>query len=207
MANTLSRRSFLARSALLGCSAAASPLLPPVSFAAAPWDMRLVVIILRGGMDGLDAVRPIGDPMFHQWRPSLGTGKGEQGLDLDGYFGLHPALNPLAPLWQAGELSFVHATSTPYRDQRSHFDGQDLLEAGTVSIAGVRDGWLNRMLQQVPGGEARTAFALGQGDMKVLLGDAPVSDWVPGADLEINLFFSDDAAEVQILRIDPVVMI
>lgn len=182
----LSRRSFLTRSALIGCSAAASPLLTPISMAAAPWDMRLVVIILRGGLDGLDAVRPYGDPAFAEWRPTLGTAKGELGPDLDGFFGLHPALGDLMPLWQAGDLAFTHAVSTPYRDKRSHFDGQDLLEAGTPSMAGVRDGWLNRMLMQVPGVEAHTAFALGQGDVKVLLGNAPVSEWVPGADMEIS---------------------
>ena len=88
----LSRRSFLTRSALIGCSAAASPLLTPISMAAATWDMRLVVIILRGGLDGLDAVRPYGDPAFAEWRPTLGTAKGELGPDLDGFFGLHPAL-------------------------------------------------------------------------------------------------------------------
>ncbi len=186
MTSTLSRRAFLTRSAVIGCSAAASPLLTPVSLAAAPWDMRLVVIILRGGMDGLDAVRPLGDPEFATWRPTLSTARDKQDPDLNGFFGLHPALASVHPLWQAGELSFVHAASTPYRVKRSHFDGQDLLEAGTISMAGVRDGWLNRTLQQVPGIEMRTAFALGRGDQKVLLGPAQVSDWVPGADMEIS---------------------
>ncbi|MEX0286218.1 MAG: DUF1501 domain-containing protein [Paracoccaceae bacterium] len=183
MSNSVSRRRFLSRSLALGCSAAASPLVTPIALASAPWDMRLVVMILRGGMDGLDAVRPVGDPDFQQWRPSLA---GVDGPDLNGFFSLHPALSGLAPLWQAGELGFVHAVATPYRDQRSHFDGQDLLEAGTQSVAGVRDGWLNRMLQEVSGVEAQTAFALGQGDQKVLLGPAPVSEWVPGADMEIS---------------------
>ncbi len=74
MSSSLSRRDFLARSGIVGCSLAASPLLTPVSFAAAPWDTRLVVIILRGGMDGLDVVQPYGDPAFSQLRGSLALG-------------------------------------------------------------------------------------------------------------------------------------
>ena len=111
--------------------AAASPLLTPVSLAAAPWDTRLVVIILRGGMDGLDVVQPYGDAgTSPALRPGLRSGRAQGALDLDGFFALHPALAPLLPLWRRGELGFVHAVSTPYRDKRSHFDGQDLLEAG-----------------------------------------------------------------------------
>ncbi|GLO73724.1 hypothetical protein MACH18_08040 [Phaeobacter italicus] len=185
-ARTYSRRTFLARSGLIGCSLAASPLLTPVSFAAAPWDNRLVVIILRGGMDALDVIQPYGDPAYAGLRPSLAGGPGNGGLDLDGYFSLHPALAPLMPLWQAGELGFVHAVSTPYRNKRSHFDGQDLLEAGTPGLHQRRDGWLNRLLQVTPGVEARTAFAIGQGEMKLLQGPAPVSDWSPDAQLALS---------------------
>jgi uncharacterized protein (DUF1501 family) len=93
------------------------------------------------------------------------------------------------PMWQAGELAFAHAVSTPYRDKRSHFDGQDLLEAGTgmdVGIGAVRDGWLNRMLGQVPGLTARTAFAVGRQDMIILNGDAPVSSWSPESRLDLT---------------------
>ena len=72
MSNLLKRRDFLFRSGALGCSLAASPLVTPVAFAQAPWDMRLVVIILRGGMDGLDVVRPVGDPAFAALRPKRG---------------------------------------------------------------------------------------------------------------------------------------
>jgi uncharacterized protein (DUF1501 family) len=186
MAGKLTRRAFIARSTLLGCSAAASPLLTPVSFAAAPWDTRLVVIILRGGMDGLDVIRPYGDPMLRKLRRNLSGGPETGAPDLDGFYALHPALAPLMPLWDAGQLGFINAVSTPYRDKRSHFDGQDILEAGTVSVAGVRDGWLNRMLQAVPGVEAQTAFALGRGELRVLTGDAPVADWSPEADLAIS---------------------
>ncbi len=184
MTAALSRRSFLTRSAFIGCSLAASPLLTPVSFAAAPWENRLVVIILRGGMDGLDVVRPVGDPSFAALRSRTVA---ETGFDLDGQFHLHPALGGLMPLWQAGELGFVHAVSTPYRDKRSHFDGQDLLEAGTENLGGqVRDGWLNRMLQQIPGVQADTAYAIGHSDMRLLSGTAPVANWAPESDLRLS---------------------
>lgn len=186
MPSILSRRAFLARSGIIGCSLAASPLLTPVSFAAAPWDTRLVVIILRGGMDGLDVVQPYGDPALAQWRPSLSRGPENGGIDLDGYFALHPNLAPLMPLWTAGQLAFVNAVSTPYRDKRSHFDGQDLLEAGTASLAGVRDGWLNRMLQVVPGVSGQTAYAIGRDDMRLLKGAADVANWSPDAELSLS---------------------
>ena len=145
MAADLTRRLFLTRSAALGCSLAASPLVTPVTFAATPGDARLVVIILRGAMDGLGAVMPHGDPAYAGLRGALPEGA----ADLDGFHALHPALAPLMPLWQQGQLGVVHAVSTPYRDKRSHFDGQDLLEAGITDLsAGLsRDGWLNRLLQ------------------------------------------------------------
>ncbi len=195
----LSRRAFLARSGIIGCSLAASPLLTPVSFAAAPWDTRLVVIILRGGMDGLDVVQPYGDPAFSKWRSSLSKGPDGGALDLDGYFALHPNLAPLMPMWAAGQLAFVNAVSTPYRDKRSHFDGQDLLEAGTANLAGVRDGWLNRMLQTVPGLTAQTAYAIGHEDMRLLKGAAEVANWSP--DAEFNL--SPQAARLMELVTEP----
>lgn len=182
---TLTRRDLLTRSALIGCSLAASPLVTPVTLAAAPWDARLVVIILRGGMDGMDVVRPIGDPAFAALRPTLGGGN--DGIALDGYFALHPALAPLMPWWQREELGFIHAVSTPYRDKRSHFDGQDILEAGTETLEGVKqDGWLNRMLQHVPGITTETAYAIGDSGLRVLEGAAPVANWEPQANLSLS---------------------
>ncbi|NIZ61822.1 twin-arginine translocation pathway signal [Sedimentitalea sp. CY04] len=183
---TLSRRHFLTRSAVIGCSAAASPLLTPVSFAAAPWDTRLVVIILRGGMDGLDMLQPYGDPNYAGLRTTLAGGPENGGLDLDGFYAMHQGLAPLLPLWKRQELGFVQAVSIPYRDRRSHFDGQDLLEAGTTELGQVGDGWLNRMLQHMSGVETRTAFAIGQGEMKLLQGPAQVSDWSPDAALSLS---------------------
>ncbi|MEM9708322.1 MAG: DUF1501 domain-containing protein [Pseudomonadota bacterium] len=183
----MDRRAFFARSFALGCSAAASPFVTPVTFASAPGDGRLVVIILRGAMDGLDVVRPLGDPHFAALRPSL---NGTQAEDLDGFFALNSALSSLMPLWRSGELAFAHAVSTPYRDKRSHFDGQDFLENGGAATDGALtatgDGWLNRLLAQLPEAEAETAFAIGRENLLLLSGDAPATSWSPEATLSLS---------------------
>ncbi|MGI3168820.1 DUF1501 domain-containing protein [Pseudooceanicola sp. C21-150M6] len=185
---SLSRRSFLTRSLALGCSAAASPWLAPVTMASAPWDTRLVVIILRGAMDGLGVLQPWGDRNFAALRPDVPTiGAPNGGVDLDGYHGLHPAMAPLLPMWRAGELGFVNAVSTPYRDKRSHFDGQDILEAGIADMnQPIRDGWLNRLLQAVPGVEADTAYTIGSSGMLLTKGRAPVAEWSPQSVLAMS---------------------
>ena len=187
----MDRRLFLKALTGTACSLAAHPMMTTVTLAASDGstplgDHRLVVVILRGAMDGLDLVRPTGDPLFASYRPTLST---TQGADLTGYFSLHPTLSGLLPLWQSGQLGFVQATSTPYRDQRSHFDGQDILEAGTgldLPDGAVRDGWLNRMLQAVPGLRAQTAFAIGADSAPVLQGAAPVSNWQPDLRLDLS---------------------
>ncbi|MEM8789147.1 MAG: DUF1501 domain-containing protein [Pseudomonadota bacterium] len=183
-----SRRRFLARAAALGCSAAASPLITPVTFAALPTDRRLVVIVLRGAMDGLDVLRPAGDPMLARHRTTLSGG--EDAPALTDFHRMHPALVDLLPLWRAGELSFAQAVSTPYRDRRSHFDGQDLLENGGGAADGAltpgRDGWLNRVLALMPGATARSAFAVGRENLLLLSGTADTSQWAPDADLDLS---------------------
>lgn len=188
----MDRRFFLRGSALLGCSAAAHPFLSTVTLAGANGghplgEHRLIVIILRGAMDGLDVLQPYGDPMFASYRPTLAAATGA--TDLDGYFALHARLGALMPLWQAGELAFAHAVSTPYRDKRSHFDGQDMLEAGTgmdVPLGAARDGWLNRLLQSVPGLRAQTAYAIGGEAVPLLAGPAPMRSWTPDTALEMS---------------------
>lgn len=180
----LTRRRLLRGAA---CSLAASPLVTPVTLLAAPWEARLVVIILRGAMDGIDALRPVGDPHYAALRPTLSA---TPGLPLgDGFWALHPALAALLPLWEAGELAAVPAVSTPYRDRRSHFDGQAILEAGTgpdVPPGAVRSGWLNRMLGAVPGATAETAYAIGQDGLFVLAGPAEVRRWSPEVRLALS---------------------
>jgi uncharacterized protein (DUF1501 family) len=181
----MDRRIFLKGLGVLGCSAAAHPMLTTLTLAATPGENRLVVIILRGAMDGLDVVQPRGDKGLIAARPGVLA----PATDLDGFFALHDGLSGLMPLWQAGELAFVHATSTPYRNKRSHFDGQDLLEAGTgadLAPAAQRDGWLNRLLTVLPGASSETAWAVGREAMPVLLGAAPVQAWAPDQDLAVS---------------------
>lgn len=188
----LSRRALIRGLGLTACSAAAHPWLTSVTMAgtdgAAPLgDHRLVVIILRGAMDGLDLVQPLGDPGFAALRPTLGLGSGTHALT--GGFALHPAAADLMPMWRAGQLGFVHATSTPYRDQRSHFTGQDMLEAGGGSAAGdgvPRDGWLNRMLGVVPGLSAEVAYAIGTEALPLLQGAAASRSWVPDQGMQMS---------------------
>jgi len=168
------------------CSAAASPLMTPMTLASVPSDKRLVVIILRGAMDGLDLLRPTGDPLLVDYRPTLIA---QQGPDLTGYFSLHPQLEGLLPMWQVGELGFVHAVSTPYRNKRSHFDGQDILESGSDHIGAdtTDSGWINRMLGFIPGAEKDLAFSVGRENMLLLRGDQPVSSWSPAGRMDLSV--------------------
>lgn len=187
----MQRRDFLRGLGVLGCSVAAHPLMTTVTLAGsdggrALGDHRLVVMILRGAMDGLDVVQPQGAAEFASYRPQLLR---PDATDLDGFFRLHPALGDLMPLWGAGELGFVHATSTPYRNKRSHFDGQDILEAGTgldVPDAAVRDGWLNRLLQSQSGLTSETAYAVGIDALPLLAGPAAVKEWAPETRLALT---------------------
>ncbi|KIT17478.1 DUF1501 domain-containing protein [Jannaschia aquimarina] len=181
------------RAFLIGCSLAASPLVTPVSFAAAPGDGRLVVVILRGAMDGLDILQPYGDPVLAGLRPSFEIGPAAGNPDLDGFHALHRSLAPLTSWWTGGDLAFAQAVSTPYRGKRSHFDGQDLLEAGTPGLLPLsqRDGWLNRLVGVVPGAHGRTAFAIGRENMKILRGEAAHSRWAPDARLELSAATAD----------------
>ena len=205
----IDRRGLLRGLGILGCSAAAHPFMTTVTLAGADGgaplgDHRLVVIILRGAMDGLDVLRPVGERTFEGYRPTLAA---TESLDLDGFFGMHLGLSGLHPLWQSGELAFVQATSTPYRDKRSHFDGQDLLEAGTspdLPSAHLRDGWLNRMLQSVPGLQSETAFAVGRQEMRIMRGPAPVMDWSP--DTAVNLSPQAQLLLEQVYHDDPLFM-
>ncbi|MBM1220033.1 DUF1501 domain-containing protein [Ponticoccus sp. SC2-23] len=182
----MDRRRFLTTIGALGCSAAASPLVTPMAFASGPWDNRLVVIILRGAMDGIDVVAPAGEAAaLAGLRPTLGL---DGHLQTGGFWAFHPALAPLTPLWLRGEFGAVQAVSTPYRDKRSHFDGQDILEAGLPGLEDgrVRDGWLNRMMQIVPGMTSETAYAIGTDQLLILDGSADVARWAPEARLRIG---------------------
>jgi len=158
---------------LRGMAASAGLSTGGLSWAGAPTDARLMVVLLRGGLDGLDAVRPVGDRSYRSLRGSLVEGEdGGAGIALDSTFSLHPALAPLAPLYNRGELLVVHAVGLPYQ-QRSHFDAQDMLENGTDRPRGARTGWLNRALTAM-GATDRDGLALGGKVPLLLRGETPV---------------------------------
>ncbi|HUO81159.1 MAG TPA: DUF1501 domain-containing protein [Steroidobacteraceae bacterium] len=175
-----SRREFL-RMGLGAGAALRLATLPGVSFAAAGGgESRLVVVILRGALDGLSAVPPYGDRDYAAARGPLAIrppGEPQGALDLDGFFGLHPALTGLHERWQARELIVVHATASPYRE-RSHFDGQNVLENGGDRPSGAASGWLNRALGALPPPRGQ-GLALGQNVPLILRGPAPVGSWAP----------------------------
>lgn len=161
---------------------------PALTLARAPTEQRLVVVILRGGLDSLHALVPHADPHYARLRPTLAVpppGQSGGALDLDGHFGLHPALAPLHALYRAGEMLVVPATTTAYR-ARSHFDAQNILENGGTRPFELRDGWLNRALAGMNGGVRRLGLALGPAVPLILHGDRPISTWadspLPGVD-------------------------
>ncbi|TPW33099.1 DUF1501 domain-containing protein [Martelella alba] len=168
-----SRRAFLTGA----CSLAALPLTSRFALAKGEGENRFVAIVLRGAMDGLDLVQPYSDPRLISLRPELALTPDKGLLDLDGRFGLHPAAKELYPLFRSQELSFVHAVSTPYRNQRSHFDGQDILETGGSSHA-ESSGWLNRAVGLVRGGDIR-AIDVATGADLILQGNSPAEIWSP----------------------------
>jgi uncharacterized protein (DUF1501 family) len=175
-----SRRDFL-RIGLGSGVALGLATLPGVSFAApASGDARLVVLILRGALDGLSLVPPYGDDGYAAARGPLAIARPREAkgaLDLDGFFGLHPALPQLHERWRERELIVVHATASPYRE-RSHFDGQNVLENGGDRPSGAASGWLNRALGALPAPRAE-GLALGQNVPLILRGPAPVGSWAP----------------------------
>ena len=121
--------------------------LPRFAQAAGARDPRFVVIVLRGALDGLTAVPPVGDPSYRELRQSIAlTLDGPHpALKVDGFFALDPSMPNLARLYHANQAAIVHACATAYRD-RSHFDGQDVLESGYPGPGHVESGWLNRLL-------------------------------------------------------------
>jgi uncharacterized protein (DUF1501 family) len=172
------RRRFL--TGLVSFSAALG--LPRIASAAGARDPRLLVIILRGAIDGLSAAPPVGDPDYAGLRPNIaipGSGEGAA-LGIDGMFGLHPAFTNLHAMVKAKEGLVVHAVATPYRD-RSHFDGQDVLESGAAGPGSTATGWLNRAVGAMPKGGAVDPKGLGVGATMplILRGPAPALSWAP----------------------------
>ena len=176
-----SRRVFLKSSALAGIVFGAAPrsLMRSVYAAGAGAKRKtMVVIFQRGACDGLNTVIPYADPAYAKARPTIGLpapggGRAGSALDLDGHFGLHPALEDLLPIYKEGHLGIVHAVGSPDLT-RSHFDAQDFMESGTPGLKSTSDGWMNRC----SGGLGKTdskfrAVALTQTLPRVLRGASP----------------------------------
>jgi uncharacterized protein (DUF1501 family) len=161
----LTRRAFVKETGLALVSFGLAPRFLVRAAQAAPGGARppvLVAIFQRGAADGLNIVIPHGDPAYARLRPSIGIpaparGADDRSLDLDGFYGFHPSLAPLLPIFRRGELACVHAIGSPDAT-RSHFDAQDYMEAGTPGVKATADGWLNRCLQQGAARDEASAF-------------------------------------------------
>ena len=148
---------------------------PVVRFAQVRQEGRFVFVLLRGGFDGLAAVVPYADPAYEALRGALAF----QATDLtilNSSFALAPGLAPLKAFWDRGELAVLHAMAIPYRT-RSHFDGQAILETGLDKPIGSSDGWLNRLLQVMPG--ERSGIAIASGMPRSMTGTFSVETWSP----------------------------
>jgi uncharacterized protein (DUF1501 family) len=174
----------LTRRALLksgGCALAATAAAPRfllrAAAAAEPRRKVLVAVFQRGAVDGLNMIVPYGDRDYAAARRSIAIRPPRAGdpgavVDLDGFFGLHPALGPLEPLWRTGALAVVHACGSPHAT-RSHFDAQDYMESGTPGVKSTPDGWLSRAAQTRPTpASPLRAVALGPALPRILRGDA-----------------------------------
>ncbi len=177
----VSRRYFLKNGGIAMLGVASLPLFlqRAVAAAAEPSTKKMVVLFQRGAMDGLNVVVPFAEQNYYRLRPTIAIPEPRRGgqdaaIDLDGFFGLHPSLQPLQPLFQNGQLAVVQAVGSP-DPTRSHFDAQDFMESGTPGIKATEDGWLNRALQSMPEPESSPfrAVAFGPYLPRTLEGSAP----------------------------------
>ena len=184
---TLSRRSFLKSSAIFASASLWPSWMPRLAFApekVAPRGDVLVVIFLRGAADMLNFVVPHGEDTYYALRPTLGIPRpddknakaDERALDLDGFFGFHPALRPLLPIWQDKQLAIIHACGAP-DESRSHFKSMELMERGVDDEKGPASGWIGRHLASLNTGNRSPLRAVGMGALpqRSLSGSVPVS--------------------------------
>ena len=178
----MKRREFLTVGALATGGALITSRLAFARAASGERRPRFVLVILRGALDGLAAVPPYGDRGYGHLRGEFALrapGEAKGALPLNGFFGLHPSLGFLGQTYAARELIVFHAVASPYRE-RSHFDGQDVLENGTALPHASQSGWLNRALAEAPEARRRDAgVALGQNVPLVMRGPAEVTSWSP----------------------------
>jgi uncharacterized protein (DUF1501 family) len=170
-----SRRRFIA---CAGLGMGAFFVAPQLALATVPGNRRFVFVIQRGAADGLNIVVPYGDPAYAGLRRDLAIDPASA-TRLDGHFALHPALAEGAKMYAAGQALFVHAIASPYRD-RSHFDGQNVLETGGTNPYQVHDGWLNRLVSQLPH-RPDDAIAFAPTVPPALRGPAEVTSYAPSA--------------------------
>ncbi|MGH9567000.1 MAG: DUF1501 domain-containing protein, partial [Candidatus Angelobacter sp.] len=174
---TITRRVFLKNGALavIGTSVVPSFLTRAIYAAesAAPGSKRLIVLFQRGAADGLNIVAPHGEQAYYSMRPSIAIPR-QSVIDLDGFFGLHPAMSAFKPLWEQKHLAIVHAAGSP-DNTRSHFDAQDYMESGTPGVKSTEDGWLNRTLAGMnePNASPFRAVAMGGALPRTLAGPMP----------------------------------
>jgi uncharacterized protein (DUF1501 family) len=147
---------------------------------------RLIVVFLRGAVDGLNVVIPHWENVYYDSRSLIAIAPPNEAngaLDLDGRFGLHPALNSLMPLWKQGSLAFVHACGSPDAT-RSHFDAQDYMESGTPGVKKTSDGWMNRVLSVLHSQSPVQAVNVGATLPRILTGQIPVASLPVGKGAE-----------------------
>src|SRR5882762_330610 len=177
-----SRRYFMKQGgiALAGLSTMPTFLQRAIASTPSTGKKQLVVLFQRGAADGLNIVVPFGEPNYYRLRPSIaiprpGRGAGDAAIDLDGFFGLHPSLAPLEPLFHKNQLAVVHAAGSP-DPTRSHFDAQDFMESGTPGMKATDDGWLNRSLHAMSQPATKSPFraiALSSSLPRILSGHEP----------------------------------
>ena len=181
------RRQFLTRAGFLGAG-----MLIPVGLnscvaqteARTSKPQRLIVIFLRGGIDGLNVVVPHQEADYYEARPTVAIPYPQEKngvLDLDGFFGLHPSLEDLIPLWEKKNLAFIHASGLPLTE-RSHFQAQDYMENGTPGIKSTTDGWMNRLLAELPQKTPVQALNVGGTTPYILKGKMEIATLKPGKD-------------------------
>jgi len=176
-----SRRYFLRQGGVAMVGLSAMPAFLQRAVASTPsttGKKQFVVLFQRGAADGLNIVVPFGEPNYYRLRPSIAIPQprrsgNDAAIDLDGFFGLHPSLAPLEPLYHNNQLAIVHAAGSP-DPTRTHFDAQDFMESGTPGVKATEDGWLNRAIEAIPEENASPfrAVAMGPNLPRMLQGSA-----------------------------------
>lgn len=170
-----SRREFLTGASAAGLLSSFT--IPGIAVAAANTHKRFVLVILRGGMDGLAAFPPIGDPNYQSLRGGLAQ-SASNAIALDRSFSMHKSLEPLMKHYRKGHMAIAHAVAVPQRT-RSHFDAQNVLENGAAKAHLMQDGWLNRALSVIDSQEQRLGLSVGYSTPPVMRGTTPTASWAP----------------------------